>query len=204
MTVNAVVDLIRPKQGRIVYARHFYYVNFVHYGLTDYEYITIIRDPVKRFVSSYLYYHFSSKTHIQKMLKPAHKNESLLECISRRENGCAHNLLTKYFCGHQGYCRLGNKEALGQAKVNMREKFALVGLLEEMDLSLKILSQVLPGFFSQVYSVDDDLPMVNKNEHSMVLSQEEERAVVAANRADIELYSYARELLLSKKIIIVK
>lgn len=86
----------------------------------------------------------------------------------------------------------------------MREKFALVGLLEEMDLSLKILSQVLPGFFSQVYSVDDDLPMVNKNEHSMVLSQEEERAVVAANRADIELYSYARELLLSKKKIIVK
>lgn len=50
---------------KVIYARHFYYVNFNRYGLKRFAYITILRHPVSRLISSYLYYHFSSKQHIQ-------------------------------------------------------------------------------------------------------------------------------------------
>lgn len=51
--------------GKLIYARHFYYVDFNTFGLHNFAYITILRHPVNRLISSYLYYHFSSKQHIQ-------------------------------------------------------------------------------------------------------------------------------------------
>lgn len=188
------VALIQSKGGKVVYARHFYYIDFTPYGLTNFSFITVIREPTARFLSSYLYYHYSSKRYIQKMLKPEHKNESLLECTMRRHNGCAHNWLTKYFCGHDEVCLDGPK-ALPRAKHNMRSNFAAVGLLEDIDLTLKVFCRVLPGFFAG--GGDFDFPRTNRNERSMVLSTEEKEAVQRANSADIELHSYAKELLQS-------
>lgn len=192
-TIKKETELIKSKshKRKLLYARHFYYTDFEHYGLTNYTYLTVIREPMARFISSYLYYHYSSKPYIQRMLKPRYKKESLLECLSRRHNGCAHNWLTKYFCGHQGLCRNGNRTALTMAKANMKLHFAAVGIIEDMDLTLKVFAKVVPGYVAW----SNDLPRSNKNERSMHLSVEEDEAVRMANTADIELYDYARELL---------
>lgn len=194
-TTKKEAKLIQSKRGKVVYARHFYYVDFELYGLTNFTYITVIREPISRFISSYLYYHYSSKPHIQKMLKPKHKNESLLECVARKHNGCAHNWLTKYFCGHKQVCSTSDASALTTAKANMLHSFAAVGILEETDLTLRVFSKVLPGFFTVA-----DLPKFNKNQQSMVLSMEEEETVLRINSADMELYAYARELLQTTSI----
>ena len=64
--VARTVMRVSGKEARkVVYARHFYYVDFSRYGLKKFAYITILRHPVNRLISSYLYYHFSSKHHIQ-------------------------------------------------------------------------------------------------------------------------------------------
>ncbi len=193
-TARKVVQNVQSKGGDtpVVYARHFYYTDFKRYGLIDYEYITVIREPLARFVSSYLYYHFSSKPQIQRMLKPGDKNESFLECITRKHNGCAHNWLTKYFCGHRRFCSSGSKEALAVAMENMRHKFAVVGLLEKMETTLRVFRKILPGYFG---AVELQIPGSNRNEQSMALSQEEREAAREANSADIKLYAYAQELL---------
>ena len=112
----------------------------------------------------------------------------------RGHNGCAHNWLTKYFCGHDVVCRDGPK-ALPRAKHNMRFYFAAVGLLEDMDLTMRVFRHVLPGFFA--IGKDFDFPNTNRNERSMVLSAKENEAVQRANSADIELHSYAKELMQS-------
>lgn len=179
------------KHKRIVYARHFYYVDFKLYGLSNFNYVAIIREPTSRFISSYFYYHFSTKPHIQGMLKPKFRNESLLECIARKHNGCAHNLMTKYFCGHERFCDLGNEKALSLAKENLKHKFVLIGLLEEMDLTLKVMSKLLPGYFS----LASNLPDSNRNQHPKFITQEERAAIQKANTADDDLYTYAKELL---------
>ena len=192
-TIRKEVALVKEKsrRGKILYARHFYFIDFRTYGLTNFTYVTVIRHPTARFVSSYLYYHFSSKPYIQKMLDPKHKNESLLQCISQRHNGCAHNWMTKYFCGHARACRDGNEAALIMAKSNMRNGFAAVGLVEDTELTLKVFARIVPEYFSRGHM----LPKANKNERLTNLSPEEEKAVRNANLADIELYEYAKELL---------
>ena len=75
--------------------------------------------------------------------------------------------------------------------MNMREQFAVVGILEEMDTTMDVLGKVLPEYFSQSKSI----PFVNKNQRKKALSLEEEDSVRSANAADIELYAYARQLL---------
>ena len=192
-TIKKEAQSIKSKSetGKLVYARHFYYTDFDRYRLTNYTYLTVIREPIDRFVSSYLYYHFSSKRYIQRMLKPQHKNESLMECIVRKHNGCAPNWLTKYFCGHKKVCQSGNGTALAMAKDHMEHHFAAVGFVEDMKMTLKVFAKVVPGYFSKSSS----LPQANKNERSMQLSVEELEAVRRANAADIELHAYAKKRL---------
>ena len=193
-TIKKVASQVNAKKSkRFVYARHFYYTDFRMYGVEDYSYLTIIRDPVSRFVSSFLYYHYSSKAHIQALLNPNNKNETLLDCIKHQHEGCAHNWLTKYFCGHDRFCKLGNKQALRTAKENILRDFAAVGVLEEIEETMALFHTLLPEYFST--SQEDKLPQTNKNEKILQLTSEEEEAVRSANLADLELYNFVRTLL---------
>ena len=194
-TMKQVADMAIAKQSRFVYARHFYYVDFHRFNLDDYTYVTFVRDPVARFVSSFLYYHYSSKQYIQSILNPAHKNETIVMCTEHQHEGCAHNLMTKYFCGHQRFCKLGNKEALNRAMENLRKDFAVVGLVEEMELSLKVMARTLPKYFGEL---GHEVGVMNKNENQKELTDLELDKVREANAADIKLYQYAQTLLHSK------
>lgn len=183
----------------LIYARHLYFTNFSSYGLQNYTYITIIRHPVDRFISSYLYYHFSSKQHIQAILDPKHRNETLQHCLQYQHSGCVHNLLTKYFCGHEEYCKDGSPRALQRAKSNLLKHFAVVGIAEEMGLSLKVLRSILPQYFSMTLQ-SNDLQRLNKNEHKQNTSAELRQLISEKNSADMKLYYYAKQLLQAKAV----
>lgn len=196
-TMKQVADMVKARRKRFVYARHFYYVDFRQFNVNNFTFITFVRDPVSRFVSSFLYYHYSSKAHIQSILDPAHKNETLLDCLRKQHEGCTHNLMTKYFCGHHPFCKLGNEEALSHAMENLRKDFALVGLVEEMDLSLNLLVKTMPTYFGKLTT---EAGIVNKNEHQRELTVTETETIREANSADVKLYKYAQALLQSKAI----
>lgn len=196
--VAAIVTQRIQHTKRLVYARHFYHVDFKPYGLTNYSYITIIREPISRFISSYLYYHFSSKKYIQLMLKPSHKNETLPQCIKHQHNGCASNWMTKYFCGNDPFCKRGDDTALETAKQNLRQEFIAVGILEEIELSLSVFRSVLPEYFTRLNPKTEAMKSLNKNDKTMQLTTEVLTAITEANAADIQLYSFAKELLHKK------
>ena len=197
-TMTQVADMAKAKHKRFVYARHFYYVDFHRFNLNDFSYVTFVRDPVSRFVSSFLYYHYSSKAHIQSILDPTHKNETLLNCLDQQHEGCAHNLMTRYFCGHHRFCKLGNNEALANAMTNLNKDFAFVGLVEEMQLSFKVLAKTIPNYFGNLMT--SEAGMVNKNEHQRQLSEVEIERIEEANAADVKLYKHAQTLLHSKAL----
>jgi hypothetical protein len=54
----------------------------------------------------------------------------------------------RYFCGFAHECRQNSSAAaLDRATSNVREHFAVVGVLGELELSLGVFEHVLPGFF---------------------------------------------------------
>ena len=54
-----------------------------------------------------------------------------------------------YFCGHALACRqVGSRQALAQAKRNVEKFYAVVGILEEFEGTLRVMEMVLPMFLS--------------------------------------------------------
>lgn len=184
-----------------VHAEHLYFVDFRELGLRNYTYVAIVREPVSRVVSSYLYYHFSSKRHIKAMLNPLFKNESITDCLRNKHNGCEHNLMTKYFCGHEAFCGQNGTRALIRAKQNLRSQFAVVGVLERMDVTTKVLRAVLPRHFCSWGSESESIPLVNKNEKHLTLTSQIRDAILQANELDHELYNFAYSLLLERAVL---
>lgn len=178
---RAVVDTV-------VYSRHFYYTPFPGLG-SSVRYITFVREPVARVVSSYFYYHFSSKPGIRSLVPAEHRQEDLVECVVLNHEGCTANLMTKYFCGHEPFCSSGSPAALQQAKLNLQHHFLVVGAVEEMETSLHLLALLLPDIFGNQGVVT--LPVSNQNEHLAEVSEEERQAIAQHNKADIELYAFA-------------
>ena len=179
-----------------VHAEHFYHLDFRTFGLHNYTYVAIVREPVSRVISSYLYYHYSSKRHIQNMLNPLYKNESISDCLNNEHGGCEHNLMTKYFCGHEEFCKNGSR-ALLYAKQNILAQFAVVGVLERMDVTIKVLKAVLPWYFGSLEHTSY-VPLANKNEHVMPVTAHVREAIMKVNELDLQLYEYTYNLLFER------
>lgn len=205
-TINNVVATIREQSSigeRFMYIRHFYYVNFDDHTkreqpLPTFSYISIVRDPVSRLVSSYLYYHFSTKPHIQRILDPQHRNESLEMCIMYLHEGCTPNLMTKYFCGHEKFCSSGSMDALEKAKRNIERHFAVIGLMESLSETYLLYKTLLPSYFKDLDVNQSSTMRRNKNEKSMDISDSLKEKIEEANRADVLLYRYIRARLLKQ------
>ena len=190
-----VIEESKASQTGYIYARHFYYINFEKYQVKNFTYVTIIRDPVSRFVSSFLYYHFSSRPHIKAMLDSAHKNESIVECLQQGHEGCQVNLMTKYFCGHEVFCKEGSERALEQAKLNIERHFAVIGLVEDLTTTYRVLKNWYPKYFMMLSPEINSLEQKNKNENVLHVTNDTRHIIEEANRVDIILYQYAQKRL---------
>ena len=198
-TISKVAKRINTESqlGKLnyVYARHFYYFSFVDYNLPEFSYVTIVREPVFRFISSFLYYHFSSKHHIQAILDPRHKNESLETCLDLGHEGCQSNLMTKYFCGHEAFCKKGSMTSFLVAKQNIVKDFKVVGIMENMTLSYRLIKNLLPDHFQHLNPESASKNKQNKNEHAIDISQSLREKIEEKNKFDILLYDFIRERL---------
>ena len=198
-TMSKTAELVRKESSSsgqsYLYARHFYHVNFMNFGIVNYTYVAIVREPVARFISSYLYYHLSSKQHIQSILDPKHRNESLKACFELGHEGCQLNLLTRYFCGHQPVCKTSSKESFYKAKQNIQEYFTVVGIMEDMTLSYKLMKHLIPSHFNYLNPDSDAQKKHNRNEHMINISKSLREEIEEKNKYDMLLYYYIRERL---------
>lgn len=173
----------------VVYIRHFYYTPFPGLG-SSVGYVTFVREPVARVVSSYFYYHFSSKPGLQGLVPSDRRQEGLVQCVHLNHEGCTANLMTKYFCGHEQFCASGSPAALQQAKYNLQQHFVVVGVVEEMEASLGLLARLLPGVFGGGRGTDT-VPLANKNEYLTEVNEQERQVIAEHNMADMDLYAFA-------------
>eukprot|EP00118_Oscarella_pearsei_P018542 m.190338 g.190338 ORF g.190338 m.190338 type:complete len:331 (+) comp39431_c0_seq41:107-1099(+) len=163
MSVEDQIDLvnyINKLPPPFVYCRHVYYIDFQKMGAEPLIHINIIRDPVERFVSSYYFKRFGDGRGYHGfesiMRKKWWREMTIDECVHTKNVECMPDKLfyiIPYFCGQDPGCLEPNKWALERAKVNVIEKFLVVGLLEEYEETLKVFERLLPRHFKGIFDL---------------------------------------------------
>ncbi|KAK7065483.1 hypothetical protein SK128_007193 [Halocaridina rubra] len=149
----------------LLYDRHLYYFNATNLAKKEVTWINIIRDPTERFISSFYFNRERERWETIENLKIRKRppenwfNMNLESCVKERKpqcylpSGLETEMQLTYMCGQESFCKiLGDKKALIQAKKNVEESFAVVGILENLPLTFKVLELYIPRYFRGITS----------------------------------------------------
>lgn len=158
----------------------------------DSSYITFLREPIARTLSFYYY----ARSHPDHYLYPSLKDDQVdLKMLLKHRTATTHeffNLQTCMIAGDEwgDSERPADRAALERAKQNLRSRFPVVGLTEEFDASLRLLSNRF-GWKVRAYRKKN---VTRRKPHIETLDNETRALLREANALDIELYQFAREL----------
>jgi len=72
---------------------------------------------------------------------------------SGRLHARAFNLMTKYFCGHDAVCNdVCSPAALAKARQVLADEYQLVGLVDQLDDTLRLLERAAPAWFGGLHA----------------------------------------------------
>lgn len=180
------------ERAKTMYIKHQYFVNFNQTNMPQPMYVNLMRDPVEFFISNYVFTRTQSAMSIPvDIMTPEAKRimlQSLEECVVKEKRECVYggqtlvrdkNFINQerwidkmflpndqllYFCGTDPECsRLGDPRALQKAKHNVETHYVVVGLLEYMNVTAAVFEHMLPGWFTGLSKMVDDLGQENKN-----------------------------------------
>lgn len=146
-------------------------------------YITMLRDPVKRVISTYFYAKRTpSHRHYEKINQ---EGISLKDYIASEINPQLNNGQVRLLSGEIdvafGDC---NEQMLEKAKSNLNNYFSIVGTLEHFDKTLIAIGEVLG--YDNVFYTKANVSLKKSEVDSEVI-----HLIKADNQLDCELYNYA-------------
>lgn len=153
-----------------------------YFGMHQYikcpcTYITMLRDPIERVISTY--------RHTARM---GEQDMEWLKSLTTREQGS--NLQTKMLAG--------GEVDLGRAIYNLNNNFSVVGISEMFDESVLLMKQKL-SWSSPYYVIENP-------SHNKIKSADIDDSIIdtirEANRVDIELYNYCIDRLREEIIVL--
>ncbi|XP_070531666.1 uronyl 2-sulfotransferase-like [Ptychodera flava] len=149
-TVREIVNLPRPA----LFDMHVHFLNFTKFGELRPVYFNIIRDPISRLVSSYYFNRFGDSINKYMVSKfkgtDEERNQTFDECVLLNKTECQLGrafYIVPFFCGQDARCREPSQWTLREAIRNALNEYVFVGILEEMNASMKILEVLLPRYF---------------------------------------------------------
>ncbi|XP_074028425.1 uronyl 2-sulfotransferase homolog pip isoform X2 [Leptinotarsa decemlineata] len=195
--VYDIYDTIKSEAVPLSFDRHVYFINFTQFDKQFPTYINFIRNPVEKVISRMLY------------KNKEFKYDYYYKCLMSKQNNCnfrngqTYDLSIPYFCGHNPRCMVLNSTwALQIAKNNVVRYFPVVGVLEEMNATLKILENKIPYFFkgaTKVYENDLlNIPKYGKPKISMIVRRKLEESLVD----EIDFYNWIKARLFKQLKII--
>ena len=165
------------------------------YGLHEalgrpFEYITVLREPIDRVVSHYYYVLRNPAHYLHKPVtskKISLKDYAMSGLTNEVDNGQVRLIAGAFYRDACGQC---SREFLEQAKENLRNHFAVVGLAERFDETLLLLAERY-GWNDMFYTKQNATAHRPRLDE---LPQDVLAAIAAANPLDLELHAFASEL----------
>ena len=150
-------------------------------------YYTILRDPVRRYLSHYHFFNYTlggngCKGKLLDDLDPDFA-DALIE-----GNG---NLMCKLISNTPPQSKISPQAMLHGAKANLENAFHAFGIMERMETSLSVLKLKAPSWLR----FDADFPKLNSSSSQLASPSDRILSLIKKyNAQDIELYSWASEL----------
>ncbi|MGB6301523.1 MAG: sulfotransferase family 2 domain-containing protein [Rivularia sp. (in: cyanobacteria)] len=157
-------------------------------------YITMLRDPIERIISFY-YYVLRNPDHNHHNLITS-KNLGLKDYVKSGIGKQLDNGQTRLLSGIDALdIEFGNcsEEMLERAKLNLKKYFTVVGITENFDESLLLMKSKLNWKKSILYTKNN---VTKKRPKKLDVSQVDLREIEKLNEFDLEIYRYAKELLI--------
>jgi hypothetical protein len=184
--IGSPIDIDTFRSGLLLYAMRSTSYNFIagHFLFNntaweqyheDFEFITVIRNPVERFISHY----FFNKSHGLNHFTITDELDSYLESDEASELG---RFLLKYFGGIEG------KNDMPRAIENVA-KFDIIGQLDDLDTFNRL--------FKNRYGVRLSIEHTNRNpkgdaEKKFLLNQNTMDRIIRLCEPDLKIYEYIR------------
>ena len=180
---------------RFVYNQHVYFVDFSEFELPMPQYINLVRDPLDRFTSHYLYH---QQLYEEKILKSnKHVELPLNDCVHKFGENCfkeAQFTLIRYFCGQADICRSASVSAMELAMKSIAQHYVIVGTVEKFGPFLKLLECILPSFFQGAHSTYQSRPYRNNSsKHKGNLTEASKETLRQTMALEIELYNFIQK-----------
>jgi hypothetical protein len=174
---------IKLLKGHMLYGLHKYLVG-------DSRYITFLRKPEDRLLS---FYHYVEKRPNHRLYNSIFgKGLSFHEFIEQMDAGDIHNAQARWISGLENGTE---KEMLDKALENINIHFAFVGLLEQYNTSLLILSNIFS--WGIPYYKQKNIGSYTKTKNT--IEPKTLDLIAKKNKADLELYSIVENQFLKKK-----
>ncbi|CAH3160891.1 unnamed protein product, partial [Porites lobata] len=193
---EAIEELATSSRQQMFFNSHFYFRKYLKISRVH-TYINQVREPVARFISHYAYMH--NKRHrppgrVQEMIDSGEWNDTIEQCFHKEGQGCKHNVMTRFFCGPELFCKNNLTKALENAKLNIVNHYAVVGLLEHFHLTLKIIQKRLPCFLP-VIPTDPSFKLNQATTNTKTsVSEDMIEKIKGSNWADIKLYEFIKQV----------
>ncbi|XP_055327772.1 heparan sulfate 2-O-sulfotransferase pipe-like isoform X2 [Paramacrobiotus metropolitanus] len=188
-----------------VFDRHLFFLDFTRFGQPNPIYINMIRDPTDRFISEFYFRRRLQKKGTEQGERKWY-DEDLEHCIRKAKDydcrlvdGMYIKNMIAFFCGQDIECSNHNsKWALETAKENVEKFFTVVGVLEDIDITLRVLQHQLPQYFSgvvELYKASQD-HVINKGLNRKQDVSQDVKDVIRKNlTAEYEFYDFIRDRL---------
>lgn len=169
---------------------HFILTDVAHREFRDkYRFVTVLRDPIKRWISAYFYNRYKDVAH----RKIEADMMSYLKSPFGRSQGYEY---VKFLGGAEANSDYSSKAAIDRAKANL-QNFNVVGILEHQDTFLKQ--------FENLFGVR--LKLIKKNQspkpeafRRSIITPDVEEEIRRICQPDLEIYRFAVENFLDRSV----
>ncbi|KAF0314081.1 Heparan sulfate 2-O-sulfotransferase pipe [Amphibalanus amphitrite] len=195
------------------------YIDFSRHGHQKPIYVSMVRDPLEH-VNSWFYWlrapfavveralSFGKDNAVSHLPKAPFLKKNFETCYESKDPECNYaegtsriGHPTQAFCTYSSECaRLGSQAALQEAKRVVEEQYAVVGLLEDWDVSLAVMERLVPRFFagaSDIYreKLARNRTLRNENFYKPKLRAALRQKMVKSFQAEIEFYDFVKQRL---------
>jgi len=104
------------------------------------------------------------------------------------------------FCGHDPQCRIfNNPVALAMAKENVEKFYPVVGITENMNMTLDVMDKIMPEYFEgakETYYAEKEVERMQfRNKEKPVISEKIKDLVRANFTLELEFYQFLKQRL---------